>query len=214
MYQSRYGRGPSPAIVVLVAVVMVFGGYLLWTGFTAWIDLGSEQARIARRTEVIQASETAAAFFDRPTIIVFPSITPIPECEYFVVRGPQPAFVRECPSTTCKDVGYVDPEVIVCTVGRADDPQYTRSSEWLKVILEPDEILPKIVFMHQSVLRALKPTPTPTPTFEPLPTVTPTPTPSRIPSAIPATPDPRTPSPTPSPVPIAVPSATIAQIEL
>lgn len=212
MYQSSQ-KGPSSVTIILMAMAMVFGGYFLWTGFMTWVDEGSEESRIAQRTQVSEASATAYSIFNRPTLAVFPSITPIPACEFFVVKGPQSAFVRECPSSNCKEVGYVDANVSVCVIGRGDDAQYNRPQEWFKVLLRPDDILPEITYMHQSVLRSLNPTATPTATFEPLPTVTRTPTPTEFPTIPTDTPDPRTPSLTPSPRPTVMPSAT-AGIEI
>lgn len=218
MYSSRYRQGPPATMIVLAAVVMVFGGYLLWTGFMNWVDEGSQGARLVQQTRVSGASATAEAFYNRPTLALFPSITPIPACEYFTVRGPDAAFVRECPSSECKDVSFVNPDVSVCVVGRGDDPQYNRASEWLKVILEPDSVLPDIYYMHQSVLRAVNPTPTRTPTFEPLPTITRTPRPTSTPSIEPPTVDPDAASPTPvitpSITPTAPPSATSVQVDI
>ncbi len=207
-YDPRFGKGPSPLTITLIAIVIVFGAYLLWTGFISWLETGSEQSELQRNTAVAGATDTSEAFLSRPTLAVFPSNTPLPSCEYFYVKGPEAAFVRECPSTDCEDVTYIEPDVSVCVIGRSDDPEYRRSEEWFEVLLDPDSFLPEIVYMHQSVLEALNPTATPTPTFEPLPTITPTPSFTAT-----ATPDPRTPT-MPPPTSTDTPAATTEQIEI
>lgn len=204
----RTSQGPKPLTVSLIAFVLIFGGYLLWTGFRDWVDEGATQNRIIQRTEMAQATATTEFFFNRPTPVTFPTPTPIPDCAYFAVRGQQAVWVRACPSTSCEPVTYLNPDASVCVIGRAAGEEYVRPQEWYQVLLDPDAILPKISYMHESVLRALNPTPTSTHTLEPLPTVTRTPTPSREPTTTTPTQDPRTPSLTPTSPPTATPTPT------
>ncbi len=202
MYNSRYGsRGPSPLTITLIAAVMVFGGYLLWSGFMNWLDTGQTQGRIDEQTREAAFTATAEEVLNQPSVRLFPTSTPIPPCEFFYVKGPQAAFIRECPSTNCDDVGYVDPDEAVCTVGRATDPDYPHPEEWLVILLDPDAIIAEFAYMHESVLKAANPTATSTSTPEPLPTITRTPgsTPQPTATAGSYTPTPN-PSVTPSPV--------------
>lgn len=204
----RTSQGPKPLTISLIGIVLVFGGYLLWTGFRDWVEEGNTQNRINQRTEVAESTATAEFFFNQPTLVRFPTPTPIPDCEYFTVRGQQAVWVRSCPSTDCEAVTYLDPDTSVCVIGRAFGEEYVRPAEWYQVLLEPDDILPEISYMHESVLKALNPTPTATNSPEPLPTVTRTPTPSREPTTLAPTQDPRTPTITPTPRPTNTPQPT------
>ncbi|NDJ84360.1 MAG: hypothetical protein GYB66_00600 [Chloroflexi bacterium] len=68
---------------------------------------------------------------------------------------------------------YIDADVDVCVIGRANDPDYPDADEWYAILLDPDEILPEIYYMSEIVLRPRNPTPTLAPTREPFPTITP-----------------------------------------
>lgn len=176
MSRAYYQKGPSPLTVVLIGMVLVFGGYLMWTGLTDWFDEGNRNFVSQNSTQAAEATETSEFFSNQPTLILFPTPTPIPECQTFYVRGPQAAFVRECPNLNCVDIAYVDPDIDVCVIQRANDPEYRQSDEWYKIIIDPDEIFAEFGYMHESVLHSRNPTTTPTNTFEPFPTVTTVPT--------------------------------------
>ncbi len=199
MHRSSYSRGLSPMTVSLIAMVLVFGGYLLWTGFMNWLDTGTEQKREREATESAGSTATSEAVLNRPRPPLFATNTPIPSCQSYIVRGPQAAWVRECPSTNCDQVTYLDPNVQVCVIGRASNDDYANSTEWYEILLEPDAILPEIVYMHEITLRSANPSATPRPTREALPTITHTP---------------RLTQPSITPTPPITPSATIPQIEI
>lgn len=191
--------------ITLIAMVLVFGSYLLWTGFVNWLDTGTAQTRDRQATAAAGSTATSEAVLNRPRPPLFPTNTPIPPCQFYTVRGPEAAWVRECPSTNCDQVTYLEPRVQVCVIGRANNPDYAGSNEWFEIMLEPDAIIPEIVYMHEITLRSNNPTATPRPTRETLPTITPTPRPSR-----PAV----TPLPSITPTPPITPSPTAPQIEI
>lgn len=173
-YRNR-DESPGPLLIALVAVTLVFGSYLLWTGFTAWLDEGAAATRARDATEQSQITATFETFQDQPTLVIFPTNTPIPACEYFTVKGPQAAFVRECPSTSCDDVSFVEANEVVCVVGLGQTEEYPNASDWYAVILEPDDFMPDVYYMAALTLRSNNPTPQPTDTLPPLPTITPLP---------------------------------------
>lgn len=180
---------PGPILITLIAMTLVFGSYLLWTGFTAWLDEGAANTRNTESTSAANLTATYDFFISQPTLVLFPTNTPVPACEYYTVKGPQAAFVRECPSTTCDDVSFVEANQQVCVVGRATSTEFSNADEWFEVILDPDEFLPEIVYMNEITLQSNNPTPRPTNTLPPMITVTPIP-PSAIPTAPGATPSP------------------------
>ncbi|PJF44578.1 MAG: hypothetical protein CUN55_03345 [Phototrophicales bacterium] len=174
-YSYPNSSSPSPLLIGLVGLALVFGGYLLWTGFLNWLDEGSANTRAETATIAARSTSTFDAFVNQPTLVLYPTSTPIPPCEYFVVRGPQAAFVRECPDTSCKDITFIEPNETVCVIGRAQSEEFPNADDWYEVLLDPDAFLPEVSYMNEITLRALNPTPTMTPTFEPLPTITPVP---------------------------------------
>jgi hypothetical protein len=176
MSRLHYQKGPSPLTVVLIGMVFVFGGYLMWTGLIDWFDEGNQNNVSQNSTQAAESTETSQFFSNQPTVQFFPTPTPIPDCQAFYVRGPQAAFVRECPNANCVDIAYVDPDIDVCVIERANDPEYSQSEEWYKIIIDPEEIFAEFGYMHESVLRSRNPTATPANTFAPFPTVTLTPT--------------------------------------
>lgn len=191
MSYANRGDSPGPVLITLIAVALVFGSYLLWTGFTAWLDEGAAETRAREATEQSQITATFETFQELPTLVLFPTNTPIPPCEYFTVRGPQAAFVRECPSTTCDDVSFVEANEVVCVVGIGRTEDYPNVTDWYAVLLEPDDFLPEVYYMAALTLRSNNPTPRPTNTLPPLPTVTPIP-PTTIPAPVSPTPTPKT----------------------
>jgi hypothetical protein len=207
-YSYRRNRGPAPITVMLIAAILVFGGYMLWTGLIEFLEEGGKNAVISA-TQQADATSTAE---NRPTLIIFPSPTPLPPCQLFFVPVSS-AIVRECPQLTCKDKTIVRFEGEVCVYGRvntAEFPNAVNPEEWWVVNLAPDEMFPDYGYMHESVIEARNPTPRPTRTFTPLPTITLTPTPrvTQTPVASPVYTETFTPSPTMTPAP-----ATPVQIE-
>ncbi|MBI5931394.1 MAG: hypothetical protein HY862_18950 [Chloroflexi bacterium] len=207
-YSYRRNRGPAPITVMLIAAVLVFGGYMLWTGLVNFFEEGGRKS-IAQATEQAHATSTAE---NRPTLIIFPSYTPLPPCQIFFVNVSS-ANVRECPEFSCKGKTIVHYEGEVCVYGRAnaiDFPKADAPEEWFVVNLTPNDAFPDYGYMHESVLEARYPTARPTRTFTPLPTITLTPTPryTQTPVASPMITDTYTPSPT-----IQGPPATSVEIE-
>lgn len=195
MGYARHGSdSPGPLLITLLGMTLVFGGYLLWTGFIEWVDRGTAQNREQEATQQANITATFVEFQNLPTIALFPTNTPVPACQYFTVRGPQAAFVRECPSTNCDDIAFVEADETVCVVGRAPrTDEFPSADDWYEVLLEPDDFLPEISYMNEITLRSNNPTPRPSLTYTPPPTITP------VPTRIAPTPTEGTPIPTPTP---------------
>ncbi len=201
-------------LIVLVGALFVFGGYFVWRGFLSFLDdQGNITAQITREA-FASATARSAPVENLPTLYMPPTFTPLPPCQWFKVDVER-AVYRECPSQNNRDCPIR--EVIpygteLCIYSRA--PGYP---EWYVVELNPDGAYRDTVFIHESVIEPLHPTPTPSQTFTPLPTVTPaptfTPSPSVPPSDTPrpsatSTPTTRPLSPTVPPSPTPTPSLT------
>ena len=193
MSYRRSSDSPGPLLITLIAVALVFGSYLMWTGFREWLDEGSENTRNVAATAEANLTATYDFFVSQPTLVLFPTNTPVPACQYYTVKGPQAAFVRACPSTSCDDVTFIEADEIVCVIGRASSAEYSNADEWFEIIIDPDEFIPEIAYMNEITLKSNNPTPQPTNTPPPLITVTPLPAQSR------STVTPAAPSITPSP---------------
>ena len=210
---SRYRSSPSPLMIILVGALFVFGGYYVWVGFINFLE---DQGDItARATRNVFASATAEAAPDNilPTLFMAPAtFTPLPPCKWFEVSV-ESAVYRECPdqnNVNCPIRDVIPYGTELCIYGRVPN-----NAEWYVVELNPEGAYRDTVFIHESVVDALDPTPTVTPTNEPLdlPTISPMPSDTPLPTATPTeTPDPNTvPSPTlvPSiPAPTIPPSLT------
>ena len=199
-YRSSGRSGPPVWLLVLTAAALVFGGYLIWTGVRNY--MAAELQGIAGATEVAFATATANV---PPTANLrftpAPTRTPIPACQDFVVIVRE-AIIRECPNTACAIREVRHEGDVVCVLQRDYE-----NDEWYIVDLDQSTFFTDLAYMHESIIRALNPTPTPT--ITPTPTLTETPIPSDTPLPTPpptdtpntATPPTRTPTFTPSPTP-------------
>jgi len=181
--------GPSPVLIVLLAALLVLGGYFTWMGVLSFLEDRGDITAPMTQEAAASATARAVTALPLPTLYVPPTFTPLPPCQWFRVRVER-AVYRECPSTDnrqCPVRDVVTYGTELCTYGRSPD-----NPEWYVIDLNPEGAFRDTVFMHQSVLEAVNPTPTPSPTFTPLPTVTPLPT---------ATTGPRSPTPAVTPVP-------------
>lgn len=187
---SRYRSGPSPLLIILVGALLVFGGYYVWLGFLDFLeDRGDITAEVTRQV-VASATAQAAPPALLPTLYMPPTFTALPPCQWFRVSAER-AVYRECPSTNnqeCPVREVVPAGTELCVYARAQG-----NAEWYVVDLNPDGAYRDTVFIHESVVEAVNPTPTITRTPSPLPTITPTP------SNTPAPTQPVSPTPTPSP---------------
>ncbi|HEX3050534.1 MAG TPA: hypothetical protein VHP83_07770 [Aggregatilineaceae bacterium] len=198
-------------MIILAGALIVFGGYFVWTGFLRFLD--SRGSLTYQTTQTAVASVTSAAITPpaRATIFVPVTFTPLPPCQIFTVDVDR-AVYRECPlqdNVKCPIVATVTYGTELCVYARAPE-----NREWLVVDLNPTGAYRKIVFIHESVVEALHPTPTPTRTAPPLPTVTPVPTDTPYPTPLISptdTPDPSTP---PTPTPTLTPSRTPQEVVL
>lgn len=202
-FGANRNDGPPAWFVMVVAVAVVFGGYYLWTGFQDFVRSGGQGRAESATQAIVVASATAERIQEiqaqRPTLP--PSLTPLPECQDFIVIVPN-ARVRDRASTAGATIGSFFENDVVCVLGRAAE-----GSEWYVIDDDPSTRRINIAYMHESVLRALNPTPTPSDTATPAPTVTLTPSeipsetpiPQPTPTRDPATPDTPTPTLTPTP---------------
>lgn len=164
--------GPSPVLVVLLAALLVLGCYYTWRGVLSFLEDRGNITAPATREAVATATAQAESLRLPPTLYFPATFTPLPPCQTFRVRVER-AVYRECPSTDnrqCPVREVVTYGTELCVYGRSPD-----NPEWYVVELNPGGAFRDTVFMHQSVLEAVNPTPTPTRTFTPLPTVTPLP---------------------------------------
>ena len=201
-YRAPGEAGPPAWLIVLVAAMLVFGGYFIWTGLRTYLSGAfvsfTSPTEVATLT-VDEAAQAAPTLGQRFTPV--PSRTSVPACQDFVVIVPE-AIVRECASTSCAIAGTRREGAVVCVLERdyADD-------EWYIVDLDDSQFFTSIAYMHESLMRPLNPTLTHSITNTPLPTLTPapsqTPLPTPQPTATPATaiPPSITPTFTPSPTP-------------
>lgn len=199
--------GPSPLLVVIVVALLVFGGYYVWTGFLRFLE---DQGDIAAQVTRAAVSTSTAQFSTQPATRFAPSTpTSPPPCQPFIVIVER-AVYRSCPSQNndeCPRVDTLPYGAQVCVYERSPE-----NAEWYTVDLNPEGMFRDIVYMHETVIEALEPTPRPTLTFTPPPTVTPLPTPTPTPTEeMPPTdtPDPATP---PTSTPTRTPTATPRQI--
>lgn len=189
---SRYRSGPSPLIVVLVGALLVFGGYYVWLGFVGFLENRGDITANVTREAMASATAFAAPPALLPTLYMPPTFTPLPPCMWFEVDVER-AVYRECPSQDdreCPIREVVPFGTELCIYARVPG-----NSEWYVVDLNPDGAYRDTVYIHESVVDAINPTPTITVTFTPLPTVTTTP--SLTPPA--ESPTPAQPSATPAP---------------
>ncbi|MBI5959990.1 MAG: hypothetical protein HY866_14720 [Chloroflexi bacterium] len=204
---SHHRSGPSPLLVVALVAFMIFGGYFVWVGFLDFLeDQGDITAQVTRQA-VNTATALSAPVGRLPTQYMPATFTPLPPCQWYKVNVER-AVYRDCPSkdnTQCpiRDVVTYDTEM--CVYSRAPE-----NPEWYIVELNPGGAYREIVFMHESVLEPVNPTPTVTATATPLPPASPTPFYTATPSD---TPLPSiTPAPTQPPVLDASPSPALPTI--
>jgi hypothetical protein len=193
--------GGVPAwLVFVVAVAIVLAAYYLWVGVQNYLRTGGLGVVEATRQAELIVTATADRVQGVPTRTPVPTFTPIPACQDFVVTVPS-AIVREQPSANAAIVTSLAAGESVCVLGREG------STEWYTIDSNPRTRLLELVYMHETVIEAVNPTPTPSLTPTPLPTVTPQPsaTPTLSPEPQPTrTLDPDatdTPTPTPTPTP-------------
>ncbi len=208
---SSYRTGPSPILVAVIGVCVVLGGYFVWRGLLDFIaNQGNITAEVTQQA-VATATARAQPLALPPTLYVPVTFTPLPPCQWFRVRVER-AVYRECPSKDnqeCPIRDVVPQGTELCIYGRVPD-----APDWYVVELNPNGAYRDTVYMHESVLEAVNPTPTPTLTMTPLPTVTPTPSLSPQPT-VPASPSPTyDPRLSPTPTPSATSTPTLPQVEI
>lgn len=194
---SKYGRANPPAcFIVVAAVILVLGCYLMWNGALQWFRAAGSPSVAATRGALAQLSATPT----RATLVFGPTRTPVPPCQEFEIWSAD-ARVRDCPSLQCERRLLLYYQDKVCVYGRAEpdtDGEYPTAQEWYVIDLNPDGAFRDLAYIHESVVRPVNPTPRPSQTFTPLPTVTITPSYTPLPSS---TPDNNTPTPTETPIP-------------
>lgn len=196
---SRKRSGPSPLLIVIVGAFIVFGGYYVWLGFISFMENRGDITANVTREAMSSATAQAASPVRLPTIFIPASFTPLPPCMWFAVDVDR-AVYRECPSQDddeCPIREVVTFGTELCVYSRVPGLE-----EWYVVDLNPEGAYRDTVYIHESVVEAVNPTPTITITYTPLPTITPTP--SFTPPSVTATPT--MPSPTPSPEPSGTPN--------
>lgn len=161
------------------------------------VDAATERAAIIATTQSVEAATNAV-----PTNTLFPSRTPIPPCETWLVDV-ESAIIRRFASTDSAVVEARDRNAEICILEPVGE------TDWFLVDVDPDTRRVEEGYMRNDVIRPLNPTLTPSDTVTPLPTVTPiVPTDTPMPTITP-TPDPDlSPSPTQTPLPTVTPAPT------
>jgi hypothetical protein len=175
-YSDYYGRArprETPLWLVLLLLLLVLLGLAYMAiGMAAYLQTGGDiVGQVRTQTQAVLALTTTA----EPTIadlnFVFATRTAMPPCQEFYVTVVR-ARVRECPSEDCETIERPYQNNLICVWG-VD----AKASEWYQVNLDPDEPLPRIGYMHESVIYPRRPTPRPSPTPRRSPTPLPTQTP-------------------------------------
>jgi hypothetical protein len=167
-------------LIGLVLLLMGFGGVYLLRGFGNFMaDGGDITAPLQARDPIETATPSEEP---NPANFVFATYTATPACQEFYVTVVR-ARVRECPGEECQTLDRPYEGNTICVWGIS-----AKSTDWYQVNLDPKEPLPRIGYMHRSVIYPRNPTPLPTPTPRPsrtprasltptmFPTVTPLPT--------------------------------------
>jgi hypothetical protein len=197
-------------LVIVIAALVVFGGYYVWTGFLSFLeDKGDITAQVTREAF---SSATAKAGPVLPPTMFFPAtFTSLPPCQWFKVTA-QRAVYRECPSQDNRQCPIRDVVTFgteLCVYSRAPG-----NPEWYVVELNPGGAYRDTVYMHESVIKPVDPTPTPSPSNTPLPTITPVPSHTPFPTGLPgptSTPNPAMP---PTLAPPLTPSPTLSEVSV
>lgn len=198
--------GPPVWLVFLIGVALVFGLYYLWLGLQSYLRTGglgvveaTEQAVIVGTATAERILSITSASVDTPR----PTATPIPECQDFVVTA-ENAIVREGPSPRAAIRSSFFEGTVVCVLGRAAE-----DSEWYIIDMNTQSRRVDPAYMHESVIRAVNPTPTPTLTLTPTQTLSPSPPPTITDTPSPRPTDTRIPGITDTPTPTVSPSPTL-----
>jgi hypothetical protein len=208
--------------VAIGALLFVAAGYYLWRGFIGYFESGGDITAPVTATAAVRPSATVLLPIMQTTLPAFDFVvaspTPPRECLMFRVI-PIKARIRECPDESCRTLEQRNQNTQICVYGPAlNAPQYPQATLWYEINIAPRDPLPRLGFMHSSVLDAIKPTRRPTRT--PIPTLTLTPsetlrptrtlTPSETLTPIPTdTLDPFLVSPTPTPSRTPTPTPTL-----
>jgi len=173
---TTYGRsGPPTPLIIVIAIAMVLGCFLLWVGALRFLDSGGGAAS---QGEVNEQGDEDQSNGLVPTFDVGPSRTPVPYCQHFEVSVDS-ALMRKCPDESCDIRESLPYETEVCVYGRAQSSDYADAERWYVVDLNADGAFRDLVYMHESVLRSIEPTLAATSARPALPTITLTPTPAQ-----------------------------------
>jgi hypothetical protein len=180
---TTYGRqGPSTPLVIVITIALVLTCFVVWFSTLNWFQSRGLPGSGQTPTTDPNTSSTPDPRF--PTIDLGPPPTPIPECMDFQVDVSS-ALMRECPDQSCAIRFTVNYQHPVCVYGKAEaSADYPLANEWYVVDINASGAFRDLVYMHESVLKPINPTPRPTKTLTPLPTITLTPTFTRQPTQL------------------------------
>lgn len=203
MYARQSNKFPG-WLIVLAAMLLVFGGYYIWQGFMAFMATNGNIAAPVTATafhtilEQTITSNAPGSTLDLSAGIQI-TLTATKVCQQFKVKVLK-ARIRECAKDTCNTIDLPVQGTTICVYGVSPD-----ATDWYEINVNPTDPIPQLGYMHDSVLVPLNPTARPLN----LPTVTLVPSATRKPTANPPptnTPNPAAPAtwtltPTPTPVP-------------
>lgn len=196
--------GPPPWFIFILSLAAVLGGYYLILGTQTYfstgglgVDAATERSALIATTQAVEAATEAV-----PTRTLFPSRTPVPDCQNWVVTVSS-GIIRRSANTGSPIVDARDEGEVVCVISSVGE------TGWYLIDVDPESNRIEEGYMRDDIIRPLNPTPTPSRTVTALPTVTPitptvtaTPLPTRT-----ADPD-APPTQTATPLPTVTPAPT------
>lgn len=175
------GRGGLPIwLTALMAALVVFGACALWNGVMRFLAARGDITAPVTSTasaELLRQTVTFQLPSDVPPLnLIFRTPTPSRPCIEFYVTVVR-ARVRECPREDCATLERPYEGNFICVYGPATD-----APDWYEVNLDPKDPLPRLGYMHKSVIYPTNPTKRPTATPRPTRTPRESPTPAPLPT--------------------------------
>lgn len=168
MYSSRRSGGAPAWFVFLIGLAVVFGAFRIWTGVQGFFADGGGSFPTTTPNSEVRAT-AAANETNQPVATRFPTNTPQPTCQTFVVRaGAGTINVRRQATTLGVVEQTITEGTAVCVLALEGD--------WYRVDMDVNTRRIEEGFIFAELLDAQNPTPTPSDTALPAPTITLTPT--------------------------------------
>ncbi|HRE47234.1 MAG TPA: hypothetical protein PLD47_05865 [Aggregatilineales bacterium] len=145
---------------VLILLLLGGGFAFLLRGVVDFVETGGDFPTLTPELPAITLTEAPTL---RSLNYIFTTPTPQPACLEFYVTVVR-ARVRKCPSEECETLERPYQYAKFCVWGRS-----LTAPEWYEINLDPGEPIPRVGYMHESVIYPSQPTKTPTRTPRPAP---------------------------------------------